>query len=201
MRVLGLALIGGGIGAELPVVSRIGRMLPFKTTRELFGASAYLQDYANVAVRNMKSRGGNTNIFAMINSEAEKGETQLDNLDVQLEASGLVVAGSDTTAITLTYLIWAVLSTPDLQILLQNEVAALPANFADVDVEGLPIVNAVIEETLRLYGAAPGGLPRIVPSSGASMGGYYLADSVTVTTQSFSLHRDPSLFPDPLTYV
>lgn len=201
MRVLALALVGGGIGAELPFIRWIGRLLPLKVTKDLFRADSYLQSYANVAVENMKKRGGHTNIFAGINSEAEKGGDQLDDLDVQLEASGLIIAGSDTTAITLTYLFWAVLSRPDLQLQLQNEVAVLPSEFMDNDVEGLPILNAVIEETLRLYGAAPGGLPRVVPAPGAKMGDYFLPGGVTVTTQSFTLHRDHSLFPNPNEYV
>jgi hypothetical protein len=42
--------------------------------------------------------------------------------DVNVEASGLVVAGSGTTAFTLTYLIWAVLQKSVFQEALQREV-------------------------------------------------------------------------------
>ncbi len=101
-------------------------------------------------------------MFAHIILEAEKGE-QLDDLDVKLEASALIVAGSDTTAVTLTYLVWAVLSRPDLRALLVRELSKLPDEYGDRDLEELPLLCAVVEETLRLYGAAPGGTPRAVP--------------------------------------
>lgn len=37
-----------------------------------------------------------------------------------------------------------------------------------------PLLNAVIMEALRLYGAAPGGLPRDTPESGAMSSGYFI---------------------------
>ena len=151
-------------------------------------------------MKNSKSTEGGKTIFATIMHEAEKGE-HLDDLDVQLEALALLVAGSDTTAITLTYLVWAVISRPQLQAELEKEVAALPESYSDADLEDLVLLNAVIEETLRLYGAAPGGLPRIVPVVGVQMNGYFLPEGTTVTTQSYSLHRDPNLFPNPYEYV
>jgi cytochrome P450 len=35
-------------------------------------------------------------------------------------------------------------------------------------------VNAVIEETLRLYGAAPGGLRSMVPKDGVELENFFL---------------------------
>ena len=196
LRVMDRSLKGGGIGAEMPIVREIGRRLPWEAAQHMFSSIDFLMEYAKVAVENMKAGGGGKNIFANILAESEKGD-QLEERDVQIEASGLIVAGSDTTAITLTYLVWVVLSRPELQAALEQEVAALPTGYHDVDVEALPLLNAVIEETLRLFGAAPGGLPRVVPNQGAELGGYWLPRGTTVTTQSYSLHRDPNLFPEP----
>lgn len=174
------------------------RALPFRQAQEMFNADAMLSEYAAVAVRNSKNIGTRSNIFHTMISEAEGGEnTQLTDLDVKLEASNLIVAGSDTTGITLTYLTWAVLQRPKLQAAIEEEVATLQGNVSDAELERLPLLNAAIEETLRLYGAAPGGLPRIVPSGGATLGDHYLPAGVTVTTQGWSLHRDPNNFLDP----
>ena len=89
--------------------------------------------------------GGEKTLFAHIMREADKGE-KLDDLDLKLEASGLIVAGSDTTAITLTYLVWAILSRPDLTRMLQQEVGVLPDDYTDGHLEELPLLNAIIEE-------------------------------------------------------
>lgn len=199
IRTLTKALMGGGIGAELPLVRAIGKRLPIRAAKELFDTGAMLQGHAETAVRNMKASQESRNIFAHIATEAEKGEA-LDDADVLWEAIALFVAGTDTTAISLTYLTWAVLSRPELRKRLEEEVATLPANYTDADTERLPLLNAVIEETLRLYGAAPGALPRVVPSGGVEMGGFFLPEDTVVSTHAFSMHRLESLFPDPLVF-
>ncbi|KAK3335945.1 cytochrome P450 [Cercophora scortea] len=115
-----------------------------------------------------------------------------------------LIAGSDTTAVSLTYLIWSVCSHKQVQERLVEEVrTALPADdddFADHDLTQLPYLNAVIEETLRLYSAAPSGLPRVVPAEGADLSGYYFPPGVIVTSQAYSMHRAPETFPDPYVF-
>ncbi|KAF7197679.1 Cytochrome P450 monooxygenase, partial [Pseudocercospora fuligena] len=201
MRILTKALRGAGIGAELPLLRSIGQRLPFQFTQKLWNTNEFLDDYAKVAVRNMQQSGQSKNVFANISAEAEKGDIgTLDLRDVELEASALFVAGTDTTAVSLSYVIYAVLARPDLRRRLEAEVAELPDNFQDADLEKLPLLHAVIEETLRLYGAAPGMLPRVVPAGGFDMGDYYIPQGTTVTTHAYSIHRDPAIFPDPLEF-
>jgi cytochrome P450 len=190
-------MMGGGIGVELPLVRWIGRRVPIEICQDLWKGNDYLMSYAKLAVDNMKASRGNTNIFANMMAEAEKGE-KLDDLDVQVEAQSLIVAGTDTTSITLTYLLWAVLSEPELQRQLEDEVKRLPDHFRDSDAEKLELLNAIIEETLRLYGAAPGGLPRTVPPGGCTMKDIFIPAGSIVTTQAYTYHRDASLFPDSL---
>jgi len=174
--------MGGGIGAELPLIRSIGKRLPIKLCQDLWMVNDYLMEYGKIAVDNMRAEGGNTNIFAGMMKAAEKGE-KLDDIDVQIEAQSLIVAGTDTTSTTLTFLVWAVLLRPDLQREIEEEVRGLPEGFRDSDVERLELLNAVIEETLRLYGAAPGSLPRLVPVGGVFFGDLYLPGGTVVSTQ------------------
>ena len=188
--------MGSGIGVELPLLRWVGRRVPLQICRDLWCTDDMLLGYGNLAVANMKNSQGHTNIFANMLAEAEKGE-RLSDQDVRMEAQNLIIAGTDTTSVTLTYLIYAVLSRAQLQAQIEAEVQTLPDNFRNADVDGLEMLNAVIEETLRLYGAAPGALPRMVPEGGAVMGGFVLPEGTTVTTQAYTFHRDSSLFPDP----
>lgn len=197
IRKLQGALMGGGIGVELPLVRWIGRKLPIQICQDLWCVNDYLMDYAKLAVDNMKTAQGRTNVFANMMDEAEKGE-RLDDMDVKTEAQALIVAGTDTTSVTLTYLVWAVLSRPDLQQRIEEEVKGLQEGYREADVEQLELLSATIEETLRLYGAAPGGLPRMVPPEGVRFGDTFIPGGTTVTTQAYTYHRDPSLFPEPL---
>lgn len=186
---------GSGIGLELPLVRWIGSWLPTDTFKAMFRSQNFLMDYATNAIRGSKSRGDTTNVFAKIIEESGKGEV-LDEKDVVCEATGLIVAGSDTTSSTLTYLVWAVLSRPELKAALEEELATLTLGYGDQELEALPLLSAVIEETLRLYGAAPGGLPREVPPAGTTLTGYYVPGGTTVTTQAYTIHRDESVFPN-----
>lgn len=195
------ATICSAISWELPLVYWIGRRLPFAAMRNIFYANSVLLEQGRLAVKNSKAQEfGTSNIFATAVSEAEKGDGALTDEDIQTEAGNLIVAGSDTTGITLTYLTWCVLKQPSLQKALEEEVNNTDASLTDSSLEKLPILNAVIEETLRLYGAAPATLPRLTPSGGATLAGHFIPAGTIVGTQSYSLHRDPSLFPNPDTF-
>ena len=188
--------------AELPLLYWFLHSLPIPSIRTIFHANEYLLERGEQAVVNSRasSQSESANIFSSILAETEKGDEKLTDLDVQIEAGNLILAGSDTTANTLTYLIWAVLKRPTLRTELEKEVADLSDDLADSTLESLPILNAVVDETLRLYCAAPGTLPRIVPNGGATLAGHFLPAGTTIGTQAFTYHRDPTLFPDPETF-
>ncbi|KAK3329943.1 cytochrome P450 [Apodospora peruviana] len=131
--------------------------------------------------------------------KAEADETlTLD--EITHNARAYLIGGSDTTAHTLTYLLWCVCKHSNVRDRLVKEIRTnLPAEFSDADTpaDRLPYLHCVIEETLRLYSAAPGGLPRQVPAQGAYLGCYWFPGGVTVTCQAYSLHRDPTIFTNP----
>ena len=139
---------------------------------------------------------GERNLFAKALAE-DQGGHPLTDTDIITDAGALLMAGSDPTAIALTFLIWCVLERPALQKELEAEVAAIEGGVTDVVCEGLPILNAVIDESLRLYGAAPGCMPRSVPKGGATLGGYFIPDDAVVATQNWSLQRDPNTWENP----
>lgn len=123
-------------------------------------------------------------------------ETSLTDAEVTDEAMNFIIAGSDTTATTLTYLVWAVCSNPAIKETLVSELANLPSDFKDQDLRGLPYLNQVIDETLRVYAATPSGLPR-VSSQNSVLASHCIPAGTTITTQAYSLHRDADIFPDP----
>jgi cytochrome P450 len=127
-------------------------------------------------------------------SNLDMGLTQQD---ITAESQSYITAGTDTTAATMTYLVYAVCTHPEVHEKLLRALQALPPDFTHRSLRDLPYLNCVIDETLRLYGAAQGGLPRVVPQNGFTLLGKYLPGGVKVSTQSYSIHRDGSTFPDP----
>ncbi|KAJ4344904.1 hypothetical protein N0V95_006104 [Ascochyta clinopodiicola] len=200
LRVLKKLTMGAGIMVEMPFL-RILRFVPIPAIQEMFNANEYIIQGAGRAAEMARSRKGERNIFAKVIEDCEKeGEGHIDDMDVKIEAMNVIIAGTDTSGVTLTYLTWAVLQRPELQAALEAEVAALGEGFTENDLIGLPLLNAVIEETLRLYGAAPSSLPRVVPQGGTNFSNFYIPQGVTVDTQAYTFHRDPNIWSDPLTF-
>lgn len=198
MRALKKLTMGAGIMAEMTFL-RLLRFVPIAAVQEMFNANDYILQGATLAVKAARSRRGEKNIFAKVIEDSEKeGEGRLDDMDVKIEAMNIIIAGTDTTGVTLTYLTWAVLQRPTLQAALEEEVAALNDDFTENDLMALPLLNAVIDETLRLYGAAPSSLPRVVPESGTKMAGLFIPGGLTVSTQAYTIHRDPCIWSRPL---
>lgn len=119
--------------------------------------------------------------------------------EIRDNAQSYIIAGSDTTSNTLTYLVWAVCCHPEIKSRLVKELEALPDDFEyeDLRLANLSYLENVVDEALRRFPAAPSGLPREVPEGGAELCGYHIPAGYTVTTQNYSLHRDLEAFPDP----
>lgn len=126
-----------------------------------------------------------------------KDDDTLNEEEVIVNAQTYIVAGSDTTSNTLTYLTWAVSQRPDIRDKLAAEVATLPDDFTEADTRELRYMEQVINETMRLHAAAPCSLARVVPPEGVSLGGYWIEGGTTVGCQGYSMHRDEEIFPNP----
>lgn len=171
--------------------------------------SVYAQMRASLVKEQVKEESG----------LAEKQGTSLTEetqLSIASEMLDQLAAGFDTSGITLTYLAWE-LSKPQnsqIQASLQEELRSLSPSYAKAspDVEGtelpdakvideLPLLHAVIMETLRLHAAIPGIQPRVTPSDatlgppGAEVHG--IPQGVRVESAAYSLHRNPEVFPKP----
>lgn len=66
--------------------------------------------------------------------------------------------------------------------------------------ETLPLFNAFLKETLRRWPTLPGPLEREIGADGAMICDFYLPQGTEVTMQAYTLHRDPSVFPEPLNF-
>ena len=179
------------------------RFLPWQRIRNIMNATKVLQLKGAEAIAEM--RNGETqsrSLFSNIMAEAEHDEKGLITFeDMNEEAALFLVAGAETTASTLTCLVWAVQQKPDLQQRLEQEVGALGPDFTDEDLEKLPLLNDVISETMRLYNPASASTPRRAPAEGAVIGGYAIPGNSTVSTHMWTICRDPSIYPDPDWYV
>lgn len=117
-----------------------------------------------------------------------------------------LIAGYETTAITLSYVMYELSRNAPLQEKLRTELLTLSPpithestilpSFSSLD--ALPILDAVVRETLRVYPAAAAPLPRVTPSDKPTvLEGYSIPGGVTVGSSALTLHRNKDVFPDP----
>ncbi|KAL3440804.1 cytochrome P450 [Aspergillus insuetus] len=195
--------IQGIIGIS-PWIMTVGNFLRLPMLRKMDQSFTRLQQYGSTSIeryqRALQADPVNTKptVFTKLLNKAE--EDGLHPHEIRDEAQGFIVAGSDTTANSLTWLVWLVCGHEHVRAELLSSLHTLPEGYTDEHLRGLPYLAQVIEETLRLYGAAPGALPRTVPEGGLECGGYHIPPGSTVSTQAWTLHRDPNTFPNPLKF-
>ncbi|KAL2794803.1 cytochrome P450 [Aspergillus keveii] len=104
------------------------------------------------------------------------------------------IAGSETSATTLSGCVYFLSKHPETLKKLNDEIRAAFTNDSDITAAicaRLPYLNAVIEETLRLYPPVAASLPRVVPNGGDVVDGYAVPEKTIVSTHHYaSYHAD-----------
>ncbi|KAJ5963994.1 uncharacterized protein N7479_003870 [Penicillium vulpinum] len=138
------------------------------------------------------------------------------NLAIASELLDHLVAGHETSGITFTYMMWEMSQHPELQAELRKELLTLSPSLRYLDTDGekilpspsaidaLPLLDAMVRETLRLHSPAPAQLPRVTPTTekGTSLHGYdNIPGGVRVSSTAYSLHRISDVYPRPLEWL
>ncbi len=150
--------------------------------------------------------------------EMEKGgEVSGEKPRIVVAASEMLdhlIAGHETSGITLSYLMWELSKRPEMQERLRGELRGLEPQLrcdydekageekrlpSSRDIDNLPFLDSLIQETLRLYAAAPGMQPRVTPGveGGVSIEGYGgIPEGVVVSANAWCAHRDGRVWGD-----
>lgn len=150
-------------------------------------------------------------------------------LSVYSEMLDQLAAGHETAGITMTFLTWHLSQDIELQKALRTELLTLdnplsyppsftsPANEqsfkegqdswlnniqmpSSKQLDSLPILHAVMMETLRIKAAIPGSQPRMTPYPSCTLGKYEIPGGVRIGAAAYSLHRNASVYPSPYTW-
>jgi unspecific monooxygenase len=124
-----------------------------------------------------------------------------------------LIAGYETSGIALAYTMYELCMHPEFQTALRTELRSLsppltfplgsePSAFSTSTppstlpriLDNLPLLNAALYETLRLYPPGAAGQPRVVPRGGAVLCGYALPEGVVAHAAPYSVHRNEEVF-------
>ncbi|KAJ5635543.1 cytochrome P450 [Penicillium longicatenatum] len=133
----------------------------------------------------------------------EKGhEAAITEDELVSNAKLYLVAGTDTLALPLTYLFYALLESPRVRARLLQDIklAELPQQPTNDQLRAVTYLDCVIDESLRLYPPIVGPLPRVVPEGGRMLGNCFVPQGITANPFTYLLQRNPDIFPDPETW-
>ncbi|KIW99286.1 uncharacterized protein Z519_00949 [Cladophialophora bantiana CBS 173.52] len=186
-----------------PWLARLILWIPLPSVRYFLGAMQRLADYGEQAFRRYvdqygRSSGRRDLLTKILSAKAETGDNQLSDKETSLEIGNLIFAGTDTTSTTLTFLFWELSRNQTWQKRLREELLAhTDSSPTFQQIQDLPVLEAVINEALRLHPAAPASLPRETPVGGKELNGFFIPGKTIVSMQCYTTHRDPAVFPDP----
>lgn len=129
--------------------------------------------------------------------------------EIVAEVSIMMNAGSATTAIAMTNVLYQLLKNPqcmkkcveELDAALEDEEENENGVVAYDAVKHLPYMRACLDESLRLFPPTPHGLPRMTPTEGTNILGDYIPGGVSVAMSAFVAHRNESQFPQADKYI
>lgn len=95
------------------------------------------------------------------------------------------IAGSETTATTLSTITFYLLHHAEIFERLREEIRGSFKKYEDINASStssLVYMNAVILEAMRIYAPLPLGLPRVVPEGGDVVDGHFLPAGVSTSS-------------------
>jgi cytochrome P450 len=151
----------------------------------------------HVIARRRRAREQRDDVLALLLAAADEQGRPLGDVELRDELMTLLVAGHETTATALCWLVERVLSHPDVHARVLRELDEVldgarlgPDHFARLD-----YLDAVIRETLRLRPVIP--LVGRMLTTPLALGGYDLPAGVVIAPSIYLTHRDPALYPEP----
>jgi cytochrome P450 len=134
----------------------------------------------------------------------EKDPEVIGPLEVLSLGIALVIAGSGTTSITLSAILYYTLKNPTVYRKLQAEIdshyraggldpfSLTPLSF--IAAQALPYLSAVIKEAFRMHPATVGAAERVVPPQGHNICGEHVPGGTVVSVSPWVLHQNKDIF-------
>ncbi|KAI0548664.1 cytochrome P450 [Xylaria curta] len=140
----------------------------------------------------------------IVNSDMPSSERSEQRL--AKEAQVLLGGGTASTARTIGFASYYILSRPHIRSRLEQELQDVMATWPQrsptwADLERLPFLQAIIKESLRLSYGVMHRLPRVSPDVPIRYKEYEIPVSVPVGMSAYLMHSDPLTYPSPDEFI
>ncbi|XP_059626242.1 cytochrome P450 CYP82J17-like [Cornus florida] len=118
---------------------------------------------------------------------------------IKATISNLILAGSDTTSINLTWLMSILLNNNHALKHAQEEIDSKVGTerwVEESDIKNLVYLQAIVKETLRLYPPGPLSVPHQARED-CNVSGYHIPKNTRLLVNVWKMHRDPRVWTEP----
>ncbi|KAJ2389022.1 hypothetical protein GGI23_005925 [Coemansia sp. RSA 2559] len=142
---------------------------------------------------------------AMIDAEDPKSHVRMTQKQITAETIGILIGGTDTTAMTIIWTLHYLLLYPDAYKRAVREVRGKFArnhtvNYAEGKAE-LPYIDACIHESMRIRAVSGVFLPRIVPKGGATFQGHFLPGGTRIVVNVAGANHHKETWEQPRKFM
>ncbi|KAL4881002.1 cytochrome P450 [Aspergillus karnatakaensis] len=130
-------------------------------------------------------------------------EVDFELADVKMESFGGFFAGSETTALTLTGILYHTLRSPNAYQKLISEILTAHSqgllstpHISYNEATKLPYLFACIKEGIRMHPITGVSFPRHAPASGCEVAGHWIPGGTRIGANPCTMHFDKSVFGD-----
>lgn len=152
--------------------------------------------YAEIRERRSQPDASRTDILSLLLAARDQEGQPMSDEELHDELITLLVAGHETTASALSWALYWVFTRPDVLDKLLQELDALGNERNPMVIAQLPYLNAICQETLRLYPIAMFAFPRIVKAP-LTWEEYEFEPGVWLVPCIYLLHQRPDVYPEP----
>lgn len=154
--------------------------------------------YGEIARRRQGLSVPRDDVLSMLLEAKDEEGRGLSEREIRDQSLSLLSAGFDTTSATLSWIIYTLLSRPELYAGLYQHLEVTAGRLEPQHLKALPQLDWLLKETLRLYPAAPAALRRA--ETEIAFQGYTIAKGSLVAFSIYATHRLAHLYHDPLSF-
>ncbi|MEV0321802.1 cytochrome P450 [Streptomyces sp. NPDC050658] len=196
-----LSVVMNGVGARVMLPDWVEK-LPLPANRRFNASRAAVRAIIGNAVDELRASGHDTGdmLSMLLRAEDEETGQPMTGHQICSEVLTLAVAGTETTASVLSWILYELARNPEVERRLQAELDEVlggrPVTFDDIP--KLRYLRNVITEATRLHHT--GWLVTRRTLDTIKLGEYEIPPGTELAYCQHALHRDPEYFPDPLRF-
>ncbi|KAH7132466.1 cytochrome P450 monooxygenase [Dendryphion nanum] len=194
------------------LLSKLSNIIPYYGRMAKFGEKwdGIPAELAHRRLQRYRAGEKLEDFFQVLMEDKNGHPNNLEWGEIVAEVNIMMNAGSVTTAIALTNVLFQLLKNPKIMEKAVQELDTALEDDEDEDESGvisydkvkhLPYLRACLDESLRLFPPTPQGLGRETPAEGTNILGDYIPGGVSVSISAFVAHRCERTYPQADKYL